>query len=372
MSRKGIAEVTRLTAGTISNLTGELLQRGILVEGEERVVTGIVGRREILLDVNPKSHFVFAIHVARHKLSCAVITLTGDILELEEFEISDASLSDLVGLITSYVQCSSYRDEVMGLGLGYYGQTIHSVSSMIEPRPYPVWLGSDLAHAIQERVGIPVVADNNVQNMALAEKLFGMSKELREVLFLYADVGVGGGLIIDGEPSQIGHAELGHMTIDINGPRCWCGNKGCVELYTGEDYLIKKAVQLVPELQINGYPTLNDVLARGEDESINHLLRETAEILSIALNNVLHVLSVQRVVVCGRIFNNDIVWDAFLSLIQKLVPVSGDNICRCSISFEKVGIMGAGSLAIYDLLIKSDSNVWNEYPDRTLGNPVYR
>ncbi|QSO54098.1 ROK family transcriptional regulator [Alicyclobacillus curvatus] len=355
ISRKEISRLTQLTPGTITNLTGELLQEGILTETTNRPTVSSVGRREIFLDIMPKSHCVAAIHVARNKLSCAVMDLRGTILERRDVALSSPSLEVLLEHIEGFLSSTAYRNSIMGIGVGYYGPSVGNVPFMLEPRPYQNWLGSDLALAVHETTGVPVQVGNNVQNMALAEKLFGDSKHVSESLLLYADVGVGGGLILGGEPSHLGHVEVGHMSVDINGPTCWCGNRGCVELYTGEQFIVDKARLAAPELFASQEITFNQLLRMDNEKSIRTLLDDAAKILGTAVVNTLHVVSVEEVVLCGRVFQNQRVFDGLLNTIQHVLPVSdGNMVRRSSIPVENIGLIGAGSLAIYHYVIHKE------------------
>jgi len=163
---------------------------------------------------------------------------------------------------------------------------------------------------------MPVFVDNDANAMALAESRFGAAVGSKSVVCATVGTGIGGGLIIDGKVwrgASGSAAELGHIPIDLNGPDCLCGGKGCVEAYCSSRAMVARAKKklsggLTPtfdEVLDNGLDSLNIkklfLAARKQDEVAIEILEESARYLGIGLAGVVNLLNPETVVIGGGI-----------------------------------------------------------------------
>jgi glucokinase len=133
-----------------------------------------------------------------------------------------------------------------GIGVGSPG-TIEG-GNVIRARNLPGWEGSfPLAATLQTALGAEVKLGNDVQVATLAEFKLGAGRLYTSLLGVFWGTGVGGGLILGGEPwrGRGGAGEIGHMVVEINGARCTCGRRGCVEAYAGRAAMEEHATRLV-------------------------------------------------------------------------------------------------------------------------------
>jgi glucokinase len=141
----------------------------------------------------------------------------------------------------------------------------------------PGWENAPLAQQLAEIFQAPVRVDNDANVAALGEARYGAGQRYTSLMYLTVSTGVGGGLILDGQPWR-GHGgmagEIGHVTIDPEGPECLCGKRGCVERYASGPYMAEDARLLIQAEPERGLALLE--LAGGRMKSI------TAEILSQA------------------------------------------------------------------------------------------
>ncbi len=117
--------------------------------------------------------------------------------------------------------------------------------------------------------------------------------------------GVGGGIIINGElvtGAHGGAGELGHMTVEIDGPLCKCGNRGCLEAMIGTDAIIERYLNLKRGKKANGLTVAQIAgLAKGDDSAAVRTFTETGKILGVALANIANIFNPQVIVLGGGV-----------------------------------------------------------------------
>jgi glucokinase len=197
-----------------------------------------------------------------------------------------------------------------GIGIGCSGQidyssgNVHYASNMI-----PGFTGTPIKELVVKRYGLPAHVDNDVNVLALAEAVFGAGRKARNIICLALGTGVGGAIIMDGvlvHGSTGGAGEVGHLSVDRHGPRCICGNVGCLELYasgTGiaNRYREKKEAS---GLNLTGSEDRSaDVVARwkgGEPEAVE-VMGEAITALGSAITSLIHVLNPEVIIIGGGV-----------------------------------------------------------------------
>jgi glucokinase len=178
------------------------------------------------------------------------------------------------------------------------------------------WREVPLQQIVQERSGYPVALINDVRAMTLSEWIFGAGRGVENMACFAIGTGIGGGVVLNGQ-FHLGNGgaagEFGHQVVEIDGPVCGCGGRGCLELYASGPAIAAMGVKEV----LHGHTTrigelvdydLNRVTAdvifraaREGDEIANGILGRAGVYLGIAVSNVLSVLSPQRVVFGGGV-----------------------------------------------------------------------
>jgi glucokinase len=163
---------------------------------------------------------------------------------------------------------------------------------------------------------LPVYLGNDANLAALGEYTFGAGKDYRYLVYITVSTGVGGGVIEDGrilQGAQGAAAELGHMTIEYDGPRCNCGNIGCLEILTSGPSIRRRTIELletgVPSKLVDRVegnleditPELVAEAARQGDEAALRIIKETAFFLGVGVTNVLHLYNPEIVVIGGGV-----------------------------------------------------------------------
>lgn len=207
--------------------------------------------------------------------------------------------------------------EVKWLGVGTPGAVDFRTGRLIGLSPnINGWHGIEIGQNLRERINMPVFVDNDVNAMALAEARFGAAVGYGFVVCVAVGTGIGGGIVIDGKlwrGSSYTAGHIGHMSINVNGPLCKCGVKGCLEAYCSSGAMLS-----LVKTKLNSAltPIFEDVLdgsldnlsikrlfaaAKKEDEVALSVINETAQFLGLGLAGVVNLLNPDIVVIGGGV-----------------------------------------------------------------------
>ncbi len=252
--------------------------------------------------------------------------------------------------------CASARRDVAGIGISTGGQVdfrrgvIVSATSLI-----PNWSNVPLREILEGRFNLPVFADNDGNCFAVAEKRFGKGKGLNNFIGLVLGTGIGGGIYVDGKLLRGANnlaAEIGHVSVDANGPECSCGGRGCIELFASGSGIARWASEnpLVRHLvDSKGEFTSRFIgeASRAGDPSATAILNAAGERLGVAMAGMVNVFNPECIIVSGSLlelgspyldkFRNTVLCRAMKANVAELrIETSGFP--------QEGGILGAASL----------------------------
>lgn len=166
-----------------------------------------------------------------------------------------------------------------------------------------------LKEILEEELNIPVFVDNDANMAALGEYKYGAGKGVKNLIMLTLGTGIGGGIIIDGRVYHgRGYAgEVGHITINPDGPLCNCGNYGCAEAFIGSVRIVQRAEEYVKiglntrlkEYAGNITPKIIEEMAYNGDPIAREIIEEMGRYLGISISNYCAVLDPERVILGG-------------------------------------------------------------------------
>lgn len=259
---------------------------------------------------------------------------------------------------------SKSPNDFVGIGVGSPGSVDLDGGTVKYPPNFPGWTVVRLGEALEKEFGLHAEVDNDANAAAVGEAKFGAGLDHKDFIMVTLGTGVGGGLILDGKLYRGpfgGAGELGHMTIDHNGPLCNCGNRGCVEAYVGAKYLTQRAVEKVrtnPKSKIlqlaENDPTRIDpkivsLAAQEGDATALDVLSETGKYLGIGLANVVNLLDVRLIIIGGGIAHaGKPLFDAVKESVNKhvLKPMTeGLEVLPAKLG-NAAGILGAAALVL--------------------------
>lgn len=372
LSRVELARETGLSNTTISNLTAELLEQGIIIEegNEQQSAFRRVGRPRTALRLVPDARFAVGVHIGIGILRIAVTNLFGEIRvnRISSYNLDDSPstvLDQICAEIEKVISDSGIsRQGILGVGVGASG-LVEFPSGINLLAPNLGWHNIPIKEILSNRLNLPVVVDNNVRAMALGEALFGAGRGTQSLAFVYGRVGVGAGFVFGGEIYRginAGAGEIGHAVILAHGGEpCRCGNSGCLETLVSETIIKREAQNLIHDypdsilatmLSSNG-GNIDGVFAaaRAGDPYTLEMLHTRACYLGIALANLVNILN-PEVILLGGLFAQGA--DIMLPAIQQTMRNNafaglGDKVKLLTSSFGwRAGVIGAATLALTD------------------------
>jgi glucokinase len=202
------------------------------------------------------------------------------------------------------------RFRIAGIGIGSAGQIDFRTGEVAYAvDTLPGWTGTPIKRLVEERFGLPVYVDNDVNVMAAAEQLYGTGRQLRSFVCLALGTGIGGAVVEAGRLIRGafgGAGELGHVSVDFNGPRCSCGNYGCIELYASGTGIARLASE---SAAAGGYDAAkwgggsNGVMNAWQhgDPQAERIVNLAIRALGTAVGGYIHAFNPQAVIVGGGI-----------------------------------------------------------------------
>ncbi len=308
LSRSELVARTGLTRSAIRGLIGEFVAADLANE-ERSVSLGIPGRPSPLVQPNPERAVVLALEIAVDSLAVALVGFGGEVLECRRVDRPrghfslDQILGDLTALAAPVLAGLPDRSALLSVSAGVVGLVRRS-DGEVRLAPNLAWRDVPLAAALSDALGVSVaVAVANEADLgALAEHRRGAAVGVDDVVFISGEVGIGGGIIVGGQPldGAEGYAgEVGHLPVNVNGSACRCGSIGCWETEIGERALLTRAGRSATA----GRPAIDAMVAAAVDGSARDLeaLAETGRWLGIGLAGLVNILN-PRLVVLGGLF----------------------------------------------------------------------
>ncbi|MEU6002480.1 ROK family transcriptional regulator [Streptomyces sp. NPDC047197] len=274
ISRLELAERTGLTPQAVSKITARLRTEGLAAEAGRRASTG--GKPRTLLRLVPDAGHAVGLHLDRDELTAVLADLTGHVVAerrapLEFGDGAEAVVDAAAGVVRELVQEERAPGDagLLGVGVALPGPLDHADGVLHRVTGFPAWDGFPLRDAFAGRLGLPVVVDKDTNAAALGLALGGVADSFA---YLHLGTGLGAGLVLGGglyRGARTGAGEFGHQVIQLDGPECGCGDRGCIEA------LCLAAV------------------ARGD-------LEEAARVLGAGAGNLVSLLDIDLVLLGGR------------------------------------------------------------------------
>nr|WP_269448606.1 ROK family transcriptional regulator [Metabacillus kandeliae] len=316
MSRVELSEAMGIPQPTMTRIIEKLIDGNILVEKGFGTSNG--GRRPILVAFNENCSYAAGVELGRNAIRAAVTNLDGKILSFREKETAlDLSIDQLimeVGKLVSQVVADSGVDSqlIFGVGVGLPGPLNESPDGRISPPNFYGAEGIPLKERLEEVLEYEVTIENDANCGALAEKWFGAGKNVENFIFLFADVGIGSGIILRngiyrGTYGEAG--EIGHSTIHVFGERCYCGNYGCLETFCSLPVIINKVqneLKTAPERERLLFPEesmkIQDIVSALKRGSFTaeKVLREAGQFLGIGASNLVNLFAPDEIIIGGK------------------------------------------------------------------------
>lgn len=313
VSRVEIGARTGLAPATVSEITGALLAENLLRESHS--VVGGRGRPRIMLEINADGGRVMGVKLSTHQATLSLTNLTGhaiDALSLpilpEQLGITATADSVAAGVHAFLKKQRMLPTSLSGIGVGLPG-FIESGTGTGSWSPLFGSQPASFSELLQERLGIPVAVENDVNLVALAEHWFGEGKGVDNFCVVTVEHGVGMGMYLDGRLYR-GRggmaAEFGHVRHREGGLPCRCGQLGCIEAYAADYAIVGRAAGLIELGPLGDARAINQAVkevtrrAKLGDPALRGLFAEAGHALGLGIANLVNILTPERVLVTGE------------------------------------------------------------------------
>lgn len=296
LSRAQLSDMTGLNKGTVSTLVNELIGEQLVYEIGLGRSSG--GRKPVMLVFNKSAGYAIGIDLGVHYILAVLTDLDGQIvaekqIELEAHDTASAldALIDTAQALTAQAPPSPYG--IIGAGVGVAG--IVDDAGVVLFAPNLEWEQVELRRMLSDKLGIPVTIDNEANAGALGEMQYGAAKETSDIVYLSVGTGIGAGIVI-GKQLMKGaggfSGEIGHTTIETNGKKCRCGNKGCWEQYASESAVMEKAAA-------QGIVKFDKLIELAQQDSpvAVKLFHEVGESLGVGIANIVNSFNPELILI---------------------------------------------------------------------------
>ena len=319
ISRAALAEITGLNRATITRLVRELITHGFVRETGFQSIRA--GRPSILLQLDPDAGCIIGAEIEVKFGSVILTDLAAHVLWRQEVDFvdedkPDAVLNSIAQLVRQALsRASEANRHILGLGMSLPG-LVDVSSGVLLFAPNMRWSDVPVKQWLENEFDIPVYVDNKANMAALAESYFGSARDSEYVLYINITAGVGAGIVLHqrimaGTSGLAG--EVGHMTINPDGPKCNCGSRGCWETYVSALAVFRRAREAIldgeesqlAEVVRDGFeritiPLMVEAARKGDLVALNSL-EETGYYLGVGLANLINTFNPKKVVLGGYV-----------------------------------------------------------------------
>ena len=305
VSRAEIARRTSLTRAAVTIITDDLIKDGVVIE--TGAAESEIGRKPILLDLNPECHYFIGVSIARNHYHVGITDIKGMLVMKREVVIdssldASACIKKIGEAVSKIIEASGLpHEKFLGIGICSPGPVDINTGTILNPPNFDKWHKFSIVEELKKISKFNVFLENNSTSLTLMEKNYGSGGDFCSFMLIVVDTGIGAGMIINNSlyrGSGGFGCEVGHASIDINGIQCSCGNKGCLEVYASIPAVLR-------DMKRHGQNrhSWNEVVdgALNGDMICKAAVEKEVWYLSAGIVNILNILDLEAVILTGDI-----------------------------------------------------------------------
>jgi len=313
ISRIDIARKTGLSQATITGITADLIEEGMILELQGEVSGG--GRRPIPLAINPQGAYTVGVHLSVDQVCIALMDLQASIIEsrTEPLENGDFRLESvvekLVGAVHACLWKADYsKKQLSGIGIAVPG-LIDSRSGFVHYVPNYEWRNIGLADLLTRRFEVSCYVENSANTLAIYEQWFGLGRGTDNFALVTTEHGIGLGMVVNGQlyrGFRGGAGEFGHNIVCEDGPLCRCGARGCLEAISGNNAIVRDAREVARQggwrVDDSEAIVIDDVIAAARDGNapLRAIYRRAGRALGLGISNLQKIIDVEKIIISGK------------------------------------------------------------------------
>ncbi|MGG4489253.1 ROK family transcriptional regulator [Metabacillus idriensis] len=360
ISRAEIAKITNLTRPTVGDIVNNLVEQNLVME-KESISSRQGGRKPIMLSINYTARYILGIYAAAEIIRVSLSTIDGQFIydhskELKSLPDKEEFIEIVKECIYAVLNnCEIEQSLIIGIGFAMHGLVNPEKGTSIFS-PHLHLDNIPIKEILEREFLMPVMVENDVRALALAESWFGQGKGVSDFICISVGRGIGSGIVMNNElykSSYYTAGEIGHTVLDMDGPLCECGNQGCLEAYASEAAIIKKALNEADSAeytQLNPQAlTIETIMHAAEngDSLAVRIIDQSAKSLGLATANLINILKPSKIILEGRIFEqNNLIISCIKEMVNKYTIRSKEEEVEivCSSLGKKGMVLGAVSL----------------------------
>ncbi|MCE0492984.1 DNA-binding transcriptional regulator NagC [Vibrio salinus] len=313
ISRIQVAELSQLAPASVTKITRQLLEKGLIKEVAQQASTG--GRRAISLKTETSPFHSIAVRLGRDYVQVSLYDLGANEIASEYHEFNYLHQNELIEGLIDYIRSfiHSYKEQMeqlIAIGIVLPG-LVNPELGVVEYMHNVEIDALSLGDIIHDHFGVECFIGNDIRGLALAEHYFGASKDSQDSILISVGRGTGAGMIVNGQ-IFLGYnrnvGEIGHIQIDPLGDRCQCGNFGCLETVASNPAILRRVHQLLEQ----GHPSslaelssiaIEDICAHANlgDELSRQILFNVGNHIGKAVAITVNLFNPQKIVIAGQI-----------------------------------------------------------------------
>ncbi|WP_181807032.1 ROK family transcriptional regulator [Streptomyces shenzhenensis] len=360
LTRLEVARRAGLSPAAVTKAVRPLLAAGYLAEDADGEARAALGRPANLVRVDGGRALFIGVKVTGDEVIAVLTDLCCRILLARRTPLTDRAARSVLTTVADLTHelrtaAEDFGAPVLGLGIAVSGD-VDRAEGAVRYSPFLDWRDVALAELAAMTTGLPVVVDNDVRALTVAEQWFGAGVGLSDFAVVTVGAGIGCGLVIHGQVVSGAHGvagEIGHVAIDPAGPLCHCGNHGCVEAIAGDAAILARMCEVTGRhvadsaaavaLAHEGVPGAREVFARA------------GEAIGRGIATVANLFGPERVIISGE---GLAAYDLFAEhILDSFTAAAFGSAARCDVQTRPLAFeewaRGAAAAAIQSFITSS-------------------
>lgn len=358
VSRTDLASKVNLTMGGLTPIVKNMISSKLIVEYKD-TSTSTIGRKPTLLKVNEDRFYIITVSIDRNSYSISLVNFGNKILETKDIFYLNSifNMDDLIKSISQNIDLIKEKFEISGISITSPGPLDYENGIILNPPNFNGWSDIPIKESLI-KYGVPISLEHDVDAIAYAENYRGTAQAVDKFLNINIDQGVGCGIFINNHnfrKTNRNSCEIGHMSVDIFGEKCDCGNTGCLEGYININKILSRAA-LEKKQYINWIEVIN--LYKSRDAVILKIISDTVNILGNALVSLLNILDLNLIILSGPLahLGNEIP-EQLEKIISSKIIFKNKNIKVVSSTLKDSRTIGSSILFFEEFL--NNNNLFN-------------
>jgi predicted NBD/HSP70 family sugar kinase len=380
ISRIDISKRLKISRPTTSAYISELIGDGLIEEIGKSDSTSAGGKKAVLLQFKAGANHILGAMIGVKTIRIALTDLSSNIIEMikiptEEWLGPKEVTSKIVKNLKTIIKSTGVdKEEIIGIGIGATGLVDSRNGLVIFSPNLSGWNNIKLKEIIEKKLKLPTFIENECRVQAIAEKKYGLAKNIKDFVCVETGIGIGTGVFIDNKLIVGGKGmagEVGHIITNLAGNRkCHCGNIGCLETLCSINSLIE---DIKDDIKKSGKSSdydsklkIKDLyrLYEQNDEIVTRNVDKNAEYLGIGISNAIKMFNPELIIIHGEVikFGKNYLKKVKESVSQSTFPkVKDEYNIKFSELGEEIGVVGATSIVFDNVFDLENSNIAGHY-----------